>query len=216
MTRKTPTMTIMAIYPTHKPPAKLDQVLQKAREVTPAPDPRKVLQGAASHDQGQELEEWLEGRQWPGVSLRRHMPAMVMVDHVRHLYRRAGKGHTDFSFLVEGGRGGSFEAKTTSAEVYKADAKLRPTHPQGHQGRKLTQEAAMGGLCAVYLRQLTRIGPRDFFLPWTPQGLIGGRYTLHAEHMEPYAIPRHATWVDALGRWEEYCAGGWPALRSAP
>lgn len=138
----------------------------------------------------------------------------------------------DYSGVVAGGLGVAIEAKTMTCKIYSSRAKTRNPEafplsrlPQ-HQRAALRDVHALGGIAALYLRQIVHgkgmlPASSDYFVPAVYLETLD-RKSIPWDDVERYKVPPGMTWLDSLRNqaagevypsvldgWEYYRCRGW-------
>jgi penicillin-binding protein-related factor A (putative recombinase) len=181
--------------------------LQATQEAPETAQERK-RRGASSQAQGASFERVLEREAELGGVLLTHVPPPVRV------LRREGRvvicrlePSCAPDYLGAAGDGTALALEAKSTQTQRPSWEL-PEELAGHQGQRLAQVVAQGGIGAVLLRWDQRL----YLLPWPQCDPRPARQSLRREMIQRWEVPAQTSWTAPLGSkeaWAAYCQGGW-------
>jgi hypothetical protein len=181
--------------------------LQGVQEAPETPQERK-RRGARSQAQGASFERVIEREAALGGVLLTHVPPPVTV------LRREGRAvlcrleaslAPDYLGVANDGTALALEAKSTQTQRPSWEL---PHELVTHQGQRLAQVVAQGGIGAVLLRWSQRL----YLLPWPQCDPRPARKSLRRDDILRWEVPAQTSWTAPLmsrEAWAAYCQGGW-------
>ncbi len=171
--------------------------------MSPAKDPKKVMQGMRSRAQGDRFEQRIEAActrhsESGGAAISKTPEPMKSLSQpnaygqFKACYTK--KAEPDFKGVLAGGRAIMFEAKSTSA------GRMEQSRVTEEQGKVLDRYMAMGAHCFVLA---TFDEYRAYRVPWTVWREMKARYGrkyVTEEELRPYAVPLGPGYIYDLTR----------------